>query len=151
MSLRRLSERFVDAMQAVAPWLGREKVRTITTDELSQRLREAPESVLLVDVRTPAEIAVSRIPGAIPAAEFTAEDASTTEALVVAYCTVGGRSLLWAQTRTAEGHSVANYRGGILAWCSEGHPLVTPEGEPTNQLHTHTRFFSVPDGYKRPS
>jgi rhodanese-related sulfurtransferase len=96
----------------------------------------ARRDVVLFDVRTPAEQAVSRIGGAIsispemtPAAWRQSYGATTIGKRVVFYCAVGLRS---ARLAAPLGH--ANLRGGIFRWSRDGHALVNDTG-PTRQVH----------------
>ena len=73
----------------------------LTVDEL--RALQARENVQLVDVRTPDEQVVSMIPGAITAREFEDNRKSYEGAIVVTYCTIGGRSGKYAGQLVAEG------------------------------------------------
>jgi rhodanese-related sulfurtransferase len=144
-----LSRLFVGLMNLVAPLLGRARVGDVDTDELARRLDGRDESFVLVDVRSDEEVGVSMIPGAITRDQFAHRRDELAGKLVIAYCTVGGRSLLFAQQCAKDGFEVLNYRGSILEWCAAGRPLVTPDGSPTRRVHTHSRVFDVPRGYQR--
>ncbi len=92
--------------------------------------------VVLFDVRTPAEQAVSRIAGAIAISPETTPTtwrqsyaATTTGRRVVFYCAVGLRS-----ARLAAPLAHINLRGGIFHWSREGRALVNDAG-PTRQVH----------------
>ena len=108
------------------------------------RLLEA-DSVVLVDVRTPEERAISRIPGSITAEAFEADPARYNDVAVVAYCTIGYRSSEYAERLAAEGHEVANLRGSILAWAHARGPLVGPDG-PTRRLHVFGPAWDLAPG-----
>jgi sodium/bile acid cotransporter 7 len=101
-----------------------------TLAELQQR-----DEVLLVDVRTEAERAVSTLPGAIPAEDFDPSQAHGRT--VVAYCTIGYRSGLWAAEQREHGVDAANLQGSLLAWTHAGQPLVAPDGSETRRLHVY--------------
>ncbi len=115
-------------------------VPELTVDEL--RSLQSKEKVLLVDVRTPAEQAVSMIPGAISAREFQDNRQSYEGATIVPYCTVGHRSGLFAQDLHAAGMNVFNLKGAILAWTHGGGELIDAEG-PTRRVHVHGRKFAL--------
>ena len=66
-------------------------VETITVDEVGRLLEK--DSVVLVDVREAKEQKVSMIPGAISVEEFEDDEDRYEELTVVAYCTIGHRSL----------------------------------------------------------
>ena len=94
--------------------------------------------VVLFDVRTPAEQAVSRIAGAIaispamtPAAWQDSYGATITGRRVVFYCAVGVRS-----ARLAAPLGRLNLRGGIFRWSRESRPLLNDAG-PTRQVHPY--------------
>lgn len=120
-------------------------VPAISVAELWQLQRS--QSVVLVDVRSPQEQAVSRLPGAISVAEF--EGQQDAGQAIVAYCTIGYRSGLFAQTLQSQGLAVHNLRGSILAWTHAGGQLVTPAGTPTQQVHIYgKRWNLVAPGYQ---
>ncbi len=140
---------FVGLINIVSPLFGKVRVREIDTDELLDLIDADEESFVLVDVRSDEEVAVSRIPGAITRQEFLARRDQLADKSVIAYCTVGGRSLLFTQQCAKDQVDVRNYRGSILAWCAAGRPLESSDGSPTNRVHTHSRLFAAPKGYQR--
>ncbi len=144
-----LAHRFVETMNWVSPLFGRKRIENITTGELQRLQAKQDRSFVLVDARSEAEIAVSTIPDAINQSDFSARQGELTGKLVIAFCTVGGRSLLFAQRCTEAGFESRNYAAGILGWCASGGQLVGPDGRPTSQVHTHSRLFDVPNGYER--
>lgn len=94
--------------------------------ELHQWLTTGRE-VVLVDVRTPAEVARGAIPGAhpIPLHELTRARALDKDQPVVFYCQSGGRSQQACIVLQRQGHKkVYNLRGGILAWQRHGLPVA---------------------------
>ncbi len=117
-----------------------------TVEEL--RRMQAEGSVVLVDVRTEAEQAESMIPGAITAQQFEANPQDHEGKTVVAYCTIGGRSGMYASDLGSRGWNVFNLKGAILAWTHCGGELVNADG-PTRKVHVHGRKFSLcADGYE---
>ena len=114
----------------------REQVRTDypTVRQISTAALTA--DVILVDVRTPAEYAVSHLPGA----RSGLTDLPPTSAIVV-YCSVGYRSAQSAQQLQAAGYThVANLDGGIFQWANEGRPLAgSPKVHPYN--HHWARYL----------
>lgn len=135
------------AIEAVRRLLGRPKVKTIATSDL-QAAMSSGDSPVLVDVRSDSERAVSRIPGAITQREYEAVAEELAGRQVVAYCTVGGRSYLFARKLVAGGVDAVNYRDSILGWCRAGLPLESPDGKATNEVHPYWRIFRVPDAYE---
>lgn len=134
------------AIEAVRRLLGRTKVGTISTSDLRSAM-SSDEPPVLIDVRSESEQTVSRIPGAITQQEYETGAGEFTDRRVVAYCTVGGRSYLYARKLVATGVDATNYRDGILGWCREGLPLESPDKDATNAVHPYWRIFSVPDEY----
>lgn len=117
----------------------------LTVEELQERLGE--ENLVIVDVRRPDEQAVSMIAGAITAVEFDRNQAAHEGATVVAYCTVGHRSGLYAQELAGRGWNALNLRGAILAWTHAGGELVDANG-PTRRVHIWSPPSLVAEGYE---
>ncbi|MGB7328134.1 MAG: rhodanese-like domain-containing protein [Rubripirellula sp.] len=103
---------------------------------------------VLVDVRSRAEQDVSRIPGAISQQEYQVGAADLAGRRVVTYCTVGGRSYMFARKLVATGVDASNYRASILGWCRAGLPLESPDGSETNAVHPYWPIFHVPNQYE---
>ncbi|TWU39508.1 rhodanese-like domain-containing protein [Novipirellula artificiosorum] len=135
------------AIEVVHRCLGRPEVRTITTSDLHSAMNSDRTPPVLVDVRSDSEVAVSRIPGAITQQEYEKEAESLAGRHVVTYCTVGGRSYLYARKLVAAGVDATNYRDSILGWCRDGLPLESPDKQPTKAVHPYWRIFRVPDQY----
>jgi len=110
-------------------------------------LRER-ENVVLVDVRTPEEREISMIPGAVTVDEFEARKSRYSDHAIVAYCTVGYRSGIYAKELRGEDFRSFNVRGGILAWTHAGQPLNSEQG-PTKRVHTYgPKWNLLPEGYE---
>jgi rhodanese-related sulfurtransferase len=121
----------------------------ITPQTLAARLTEAPGTLVILDVRAPAEFAVSQIPGAIwvdPGAKSTAGIVAAAGSLegktVVAYCSIGLRSARLLvrlgqalQDRGAVAHF--NLRGGVFQWRNEQRQLVAGT-LPTQRIHPYS-------------
>lgn len=106
------------------------------------------DRVVLVDVRTPAERAVSMIPGAIPVEMLEAHPDAYRDRKVVTYCTIGYRSGLYAEKLRQRGWKVANLAGSILAWTLAHQPLVDARG-PTRRVHVYGRRWNLAgEGYE---
>lgn len=88
--------------------------------EVARRMKERPESMVLLDVREPYERRLACIDPSlhIPMQEVPeriAEIPANRE--VIVYCHVGSRSMMVAGFLAAHGwESVANLAGGIDAW-----------------------------------
>jgi rhodanese-related sulfurtransferase len=93
------------------------------------RMQEAGK-VVLVDVRTDAEVARGYIAGAqhiplqtLPERRSELEPGATT----VIYCQSGGRSAQACAWLADQGFAqVLNLQGGVSAWLREGRPVVVP-------------------------
>ena len=149
LMINNASRILVSILNFVSPIYGRRRIENLETGDIFQLVTRDARSILLLDVRSDCETVVSMIPGAMTRRNFECRCRELQKNLVVAYCTVGGRSLLYAQQLAAKGFDVRNYGGSILAWCEDGNPLVKPDGSTTNQLHTHNRFIKAPSGYER--
>ena len=121
-------------------------VPEVTPKEL-QRLR-SEQKVVVVDVRSPEEQAVSMISGAVTAQHFEKNWKEYEGATVVAYCTTGHRSGLFARDLQAMGWNAFNLKGAILGWTHGGGELVNAEG-PTRKVHVYNRQCNlVAEGYE---
>lgn len=115
-------------------------VRQIKSTELiAERDRG---DLVLVDVRSAEEFAVSRISNArrIEPGSSAAPLADVSrDAPIVVYCSVGHRSCALAEQLSAAGFSnVRNLDGGIFRWAIEGNPLVNDKGV-TTRVHGYNR------------
>jgi sulfur-carrier protein adenylyltransferase/sulfurtransferase len=97
----------------------------ITAEELHRR-RSGGESVLIVDVRPPEEVAICRIEGSqlIPLTDLpTRMNELDPDEEIVVHCKMGGRSSQAAAFLRAQGfRNVRNLAGGILAWIDKVDP-----------------------------
>lgn len=117
-------------------------------------LLNSRNKVVLVDVREPEEQQLSIIPRAMTKAEFEEQVKSGSldldQVIVVPYCTIGYRSALYINELKKKGlqSEIYNLRGSILAW-SHKHPVVNPQtNEPTVDIHTYGKIWSLaPSGY----
>ncbi|MFN0246663.1 MAG: rhodanese-like domain-containing protein [Kofleriaceae bacterium] len=100
---------------------------------------------LLLDVRTPAEFAVSHLRGArlvepgAPAEALRSRELAgvSLDAPIVCYCAVGVRSSNTCEALQKAGYTnVANLDGSIFRWANEGRPLVQGE-TPTTFVHPY--------------
>lgn len=106
-------------------------VNEIDSESLSQRLADT-EDVLLVDIRTPAEIAQGMIPDALQLPMHLIPlqmNEIPKDRDVVIYCRSGARSYQACAYLMQQGYNrVLNLRGGIIAWARHGLPIVAPAG-----------------------
>ncbi len=102
--------------------------------DLQKLLQDGDENLILVDVRTPAEVARGTIPGAqfIPLHLLPVNAKSLDKAHpVVFYCQSGARSMQACLYLRQQGHDrLYNLRGGILAWARTGLPVVPADERP---------------------
>ncbi len=123
------------------------EVRSVQAAELVARM--GGEEWVLVDVREPEERAVSTLPGAVSAEAFETDPERWAGRPVVAYCTIGYRSGLWAKEMAQRGVEVLNLAGSLLAWTHAGGELVAPDGTPTRRLHVYGRRWNLAaEGYE---
>lgn len=113
-------------------------VPALTAEQVRTRLDE----VVFVDVRDPAERAVSMIPGALTAEELQTRRADLGERDVIVYCTIGARSGSATRALRAQGLRAFNLAGGILAWTHVDGPLVH-DGAPTLDVHVWGARFNL--------
>ena len=97
------------------------KYHDVSADEVKKLQQENPEAVLL-DVRTPMEVAMGKIPGAyvidLMSHQFDKEVAQLDKSKTyVVYCRSGGRSAQACNYMSGKGFSnLYNLRGGIGSW-----------------------------------
>lgn len=117
------------------------KVRTLSTADLALELDQGRELVLL-DVRTAGEFAVSHLPGARqvdPGAETIQGLARDAE--IVTYCSVGYRSAGLAEKLREQGFAnVRNLEGSIFAWFNEGRPVYR-KGKRVAEVHPYDAMW----------
>ena len=103
----------------------------VTVEGVKRLLDASPDELLLVDCRTPEEVAIARIEGAVhvpmeriaSSAEDVAEEAG--ERAVVVYCHHGVRSKTATLALRALGvEGAVSMRGGIDAWSLRVDPSV---------------------------
>jgi rhodanese-related sulfurtransferase len=101
-------------------------VNEIDSESLQARLAGG-EDVLLVDIRTPAEVAQGAIPRArhIPMHLLPVRaDELPKDKEFVLYCRSGARSYHACQYLAQQGYDKAlNLRGGIIAWARHGYDI----------------------------
>jgi sodium/bile acid cotransporter 7 len=89
-----------------------------------------------IDVREPEEIQTATLPGAIDKETFLRDKTAFSTKTLVAFCTIGYRSGVFAQEMAQAGIPVTNLAGGILAWVSESGKVYDQHGE-TRRLHVY--------------
>jgi len=102
---------------------------------------------VIVDVRSNVETDISMIPGALTKSEFEESENLHQGKTIIVYCTVGVRSGKYVAELREKGWQAQNYQGSILDWCENKLPLNTRDGRATNQVHTYSARYSVPQEY----
>ena len=97
----------------------------------------------IIDVRSPAERAVSFIPGAISTEEFERNLAQYRQATIIAYCTIGYRSGKYAEKWRQQGVKILNLEGSLLAWSHVRGKLIDATGSITNKVHVFGRQWQL--------
>ena len=128
---------------------GEPEVPEVTVEQLIglQKGDDCEAGAIVVDVRSPAEYQVSMIPGAITQQQYEEQRSEYADKLVIAYCTIGYRSGLFAFKLRKQGVDARNFKGSILAWCNAEQPLTTLDGKATNRVHTYSAKLRVPSSY----
>lgn len=104
--------------------------------------------LLPIDVRTPAERAVSTLPGAVTEEAYRTDPGLAAGKRAVLYCTIGYRSGVRIETLAKQHLPVTNLTGGILGWLHAGGLLVDAAGQPTKRVHVYGRTWNLaPLGY----
>ena len=122
-------------------------VPTVQPAALAAQLRAHPDSVLLLDTRTPEEYEVSHLEGA-KLVDYNSyknqglEDIPRTRSVVV-YCSVGARSQNVGEYLRALGfNKVSNLYGGLFEWVNEGYAMCNSTG-PTRQVHPYNTLWGL--------
>ena len=89
------------------------QVTGITAKEL-KLLHQQGKEIVLVDVRSLAEIAISIVLGAITLTEFELNIAQYQNKMIVAYCPIGYRSGRYALAKKLQDIKIFNLEGSLL-------------------------------------
>ncbi|MCG6896433.1 MAG: rhd_2599 family sulfurtransferase [Thiocapsa sp.] len=102
-------------------------INEIDSESLHERIASG-EGVLLVDIRTPAEIAQGAIPDALQLPMHLIPvrmNELPKDRDLVLYCRSGARSYQACAYMMQQGYDrVLNLRGGIIAWARHGYPIA---------------------------
>ena len=107
-------------------------VETVPPSEAAQVIGEAPDDLVVLDIRTPEEYSAGTIEGAVNidfyAADFSDRIAALDrDATYVLFCRTGSRSAGAAQLmRDLDFSEVYEIDGGIVAWSQAGEPITIP-------------------------
>lgn len=122
-------------------------IKEIHPSELADAYRS--NELVIVDVRTPEEQAISMIPGAITKEAFEESISDQRDARVVVHCTIGYRSGVYVKELAERGIEAENMAGSLLLWAHEGLPLEDAEGRPTSRVHVYGKKWNLlPAGYE---
>lgn len=119
--------------------------------ELSRSNSRDIGRVILIDVRAPCEVAVSKVQGALTREEFERENMESLlkeRDILVPYCTIGLRSGLYASYLKKSGGYQNVYNGkGMVCFSHElevNHLIVDPAtGKATNRINVHSKQFDL--------
>ena len=104
-------------------------IKEIDSESLHERLGRG-DALLLVDIRTPGEVAQGAIPGALEMPMHLIPlrlPELPKDKDVVLYCRSGARSYQACAYLMQQGLTrVLNLRGGIIAWARHGYPIDWP-------------------------
>ncbi len=104
------------------------RVQHLSTVQLAERLKAAPESLVLLDTRTAAEFAVSHLANAIHAPDVPSARAAIVQhpgKVAVLYCSVGYRSAALVEKLQEAGlASVFNLEGSMFEWANLSRPFA---------------------------
>ncbi len=125
-------------------------MRHISPDELGDLEQNA--DVVLLDVREPAEFAVShlgnskRVSPEATAEQVLSQAGDVQGKTVVVYCSVGARSSklarrVAARLKQAGAEAVYNLSGGIFRWHNERRSLVDGAGQTTDAVHKFDDYW----------
>lgn len=136
-------------MAAALVWVrvGFRPVAQLSTRELAAWSADPGRTPpLLLDVREPAEFAVSHLAGArnLPwQSDWQAllREVPKSQPIVV-YCSIGYRSSALAIRLQQAGFAqVANLEGSIFKWASEGRPMIAADGSAAQVVHPYDRSW----------
>lgn len=123
------------------------EITIASTEEICSLLRDQSDHVVVIDVRTNEERAISRIPKSISQAEFEKTEWTSfdkSEKLFIPYCTIGYRSGLYAMKLRANGFEYVKNGEGIILWTHRADmSLVDESGRVVNLVHTFGRRWQL--------
>jgi rhodanese-related sulfurtransferase len=119
------------------------EVLDINPGDARHLLSEGP--IQFVDVREPEEIRISTLPGAIDTETYLQNKRQYGNKTLVAFCTIGYRSGIFAQEMARQGVAVKNLKGGILAWVLEGGQIFNENGA-SKRLHVYGPKWDLAPG-----
>ncbi len=122
------------------------EVEEMAPSEAMERWRK--DRVVFIDTRTPEEMAVSTLPGAVSETEYLKNPERFSGRTPVAYCTISYRSGIFAGKMAEKNRRILNLRGGMLAWALEGGPIFKEDVQ-TRRMHVYGKKWDLaPAGYE---
>lgn len=104
-------------------------------------------NTIFVDVRTEDEIAVSTLPKAVTKKDFLRDKKIHEDKKIIAYCTIGYRSGVFADEMEKEGIEVLNLSAGILGWTHAGGKVYDSRGI-VQRIHVYGKDWDyAPEGF----
>lgn len=105
------------------------------------------DKLVFVDVREEEELEISMLPGAITKGDFLRDPKGFGTRKIVAYCTIGSRSGIFAKEMAENKIDIYNLKGSMLAWILEGGKIYHGNKE-TKHIHVYGKKWNlVPEDY----
>jgi len=118
-------KKYLFALIVLCACSGGTQTSVLSPAEFQEKLNSTPDAVL-IDVRTPEEIAVDRIENSrniVYDGAFETKLADVEQKPVFVYCAAGKRSAKAAQILRDKGYNVFELDGGLNAWKAAGLPV----------------------------
>jgi rhodanese-related sulfurtransferase len=121
-------------------------VQDIDPSDAMRLLQEG--KALFIDVREAREQQVSMLPGAVTEKQFLKDPDRYRDRTLIGYCTISYRSGKLAEKLKAQGLTLLNLKGGLLAWVHAGGKVYDQNGE-TKRIHVYGKKWNLgPKGYE---
>lgn len=122
-------------------------VKDISPQQAIELLNQ--KTVVFVDTRKQAEMAISMVPYAVSKQDFLSHSDQYKDKTAVCYCTINKRSCVFAREMAKQGITVVNLKGGILAWILEGGKVYDKNGKEVKRVHVYSdKWNYAPAGYE---
>lgn len=128
-------------MQAMAATLAKQYsgVPSVTSEQIADSV--------LVDVRSAPERLISTLPNAIASENFDYQQMQGKR--VIAFDTLGQRSIEWVSDQRAKGVDAYYLHAGVLGHAHAGGRFVDPNGNETKRVHIYSDAWNMlPSGYE---
>jgi sodium/bile acid cotransporter 7 len=123
------------------------EVKDISPQQAMELLNQG--DTVFVDIRKPAEMAVSMLPDAVSEQTFLSHLDRYQGKNIIGYCTISYRSGKFASEIAKQGITLINLQGGILAWTLEGGKVYDDNGKPVKRIHVYgDKWDYAPAGYE---